>query len=308
MVLHRNNTLEHTSFESLTHFVAPGDVIVLNDTKVMPVRLTGKSENGNTHEMLITDHLHENRYSILFRGTFTGRIRISEELEADIIKGSEAVFHCRGNFRDVLGRVGAVPLPPYIKRSPTDTDRDRYQTVFAEREGSIAAPTAGLHFTEEILRDLEKKGILIKKLTLHIGTGTFRPIRAKDISHHRMEEEVFEVQTEMLDTLEKAKERGNRVFLVGTTTTRALEAYLTGRYRVLHRKNGTLRGATDLFIHSDYTFKAPDALLTNFHLPNSTPLMLTAAFAGRKRLLAAYREAVSEKYGFYSYGDAMLIL
>ncbi len=208
MVLHKNNEIEHKFFEDIIDFLEPGDLILLNDTKVIPVKLTGKDRNGHSLDILITKEIDKNKYQILSRGKFTGKIKISSELEADITDGEKAVFHYEGDFGNLLRKVGKMPLPPYIKRKPESCDKSRYQTVFAKKEGSIAAPTAGLHFTENILNNLKIKGIIIKTITLHIGVGTFKPIKVKHIELHRMEEEPFEVHRSVIDTIHEVKEIG----------------------------------------------------------------------------------------------------
>ncbi len=309
MVLFRNNRkIEHKIFEEVSDFLERGDLIVLNDTKVIPARLTGKDKNGNTLDILITKRLEHNKFKILSRGRFNGRIKISEDLEADVINGKEAFFYFDRDFYSILWEIGEMPLPPYIKRKPNNRDRKWYQTCFAKKEGSIAAPTAGLHFTENIFNLLKQKGVIIKTITLHVGIGTFNPIRSKKIENHLMEDEYFEIDTEVIDFIRNVKDIGKKVIFVGTTTTRAIEAYLSGKYKLLNRLNGKIRATTDLFIYPGYTFKAADAILTNFHLSCSTPLILASAFAGWESLLNAYEEAVRNEYRFYSYGDAMLIL
>jgi S-adenosylmethionine:tRNA ribosyltransferase-isomerase len=202
-----------------------------------------------------------------------------------------------------------MPLPPYIRRQPGAQDRERYQTVYARKEGSVAAPTAGLHFTEELLQTLKARGVRLFELTLHVGEATFRPIRTEEITRHRMAQECFELPKGLLQELQALRRRGGRVFAVGTTTTRALEAAASGDYTSLGQgANGTLRASTGLFIYPGFAFQVVDCLITNFHLPRSSPLLLTAALAGTQRLLQAYQEAIRQGYRFFSYGDAMLIV
>jgi S-adenosylmethionine:tRNA ribosyltransferase-isomerase len=198
-----------------------------------------------------------------------------------------------------------MPLPPYLKRRAHEGDKERYQTVYARDEGSIAAPTAGLHFTADILDELKAMGVVVRYLILHVGRGTFAPIRADDVDDHRMEEEYFEIDASLIEEINTRK---GRLITVGTTSTRALEGYLSGNYFAIESPNGTLRGRTDIFIRPGHRFRAVEGILTNFHLPRSTPLMLASAFCGRERLLAAYSQAVAASYRFFSYGDAMLIL
>jgi S-adenosylmethionine:tRNA ribosyltransferase-isomerase len=200
-----------------------------------------------------------------------------------------------------------MPLPPYIKRAPDSADIERYQTVYAEIEGSIAAPTAGLHFTDELLCRLRERGIIVRTVTLHVGTGTFRPVKSVNVEDHLMESEYFEINTGLISEIHKVKESDRRVISVGTTTTRALEAYASGDCRHL-KSNGSIRGTTGIFIREGYKLRIIDSLITNFHLPCSTPLMLAAVFSGREKLLNVYQEAVSLGYRFFSYGDAMLFL
>jgi S-adenosylmethionine:tRNA ribosyltransferase-isomerase len=200
-----------------------------------------------------------------------------------------------------------MPLPPYIRRRPDEQDKERYQTVYAETEGSIAAPTAGLHFTRELLAGIGAKSVLIRHLTLHVGTGTFRPVKTEDIAGHVMDREYFEIDPTLISEIRGVKARGNKVVAVGTTTTRAIEGYLSTRAEV-SSANGTIKGTTDIFIRHGYRPRAIDSLITNFHLPRSTPLMLTSVFAGRERLLKTYESAISMGYRFFSYGDAMLVL
>ncbi len=308
MVLHRERGAEHRDFINLTDYILPGDMILLNDTKVIPARLSGTRENGASLDILLSEKIDERRYKILSKGKYSGKALFAEGVKAEIISGTEARFNCKGDFNAILQRIGAMPVPPYIKRPPEEADRKWYQTIFAAKEGSIAAPTAGLHFTSEIIREIESKDVLIKTITLHVGTGTFRPVRAKEIEHHKMDEEFFEIETDVLKRIREVKHKGGRLFVTGTTSARAIEACFSNRFKPLTGSNGKVRGTTDIFIYPGYVFKAADALITNFHLPASTPVMLTSAFAGRERLLKAYKEAVKEEYRFFSYGDAMLIL
>jgi S-adenosylmethionine:tRNA ribosyltransferase-isomerase len=207
----------------------------------------------------------------------------------------------------MVWKYGNMPLPPYIKRLPDEMDKVTYQTVYARKEGSIAAPTAGLHFTQSLLEQIKYRGILVRELTLHVGIGTFRPIRTETVDDHRMDDEFFDIDSTVLSEIKETKDAGRRVVAVGTTTTRAIEGYMSGRCSVAPR-NGKLQGRTDIFIYPGYTFKVVDSIVTNFHLPRSTPLMLASAICGFHKLLRAYREAITRGYRFLSYGDAMLIL
>ncbi len=306
LVLKRGGRIEHRRFRDLVEYINEGDLLVLNNSKVVPARLTGRKTTGGRLEILLVKGINANTYEILSRGGYSGRLFFEDGLVAEIERGAIARFN-RTDIRDYLYRYGKMPLPPYIKRQPDENDRLWYQTIYAEREGSIAAPTAGLHFTEELLSLIEKKGVIIKKITLHVGIGTFKPIRTDKIEAHRMDSEEFEVSLEVIDMIRKVKEKRGRVFAVGTTVTRTLESIMSGCCSVISR-NGKLTGSTELFIYPGYRFRAVDALITNFHLPRSTPLMLASAFAGRERLLSAYEVAKAEGYRFFSYGDAMLII
>lgn len=309
LVLDRSGGVEHRRFRDIVEYIEPGDLLVLNNSKVLPARITGRKPTGGRLEILLVKRIDESRYEILSRGGYNGRVFFEDGLQAEIEEGRVARFNRKG-IREYLYRYGMMPLPPYIRREPVKQDMQWYQTVYAEVEGSIAAPTAGLHFTRELLFKLEGKGVIIKKVTLHVGVGTFRPIKTDDVEAHSMDEEEFEVSLELLDMIERVKRKGRRVFAVGTTVTRALESVAGAgtSSAVLERVNGSIRGSTRLFIYPGYRFRVVDALITNFHLPRSTPLMLASAFAGRERLLEAYEEAVARGYRFFSYGDAMLII
>jgi S-adenosylmethionine:tRNA ribosyltransferase-isomerase len=315
----------HAQFRQLTHYPNAGDVLVLNDSRVFPARLRGRKEaSGGEIEVLLLKETSRNDWWALLRPG--KRVRpgtrltfhsgsVNEAIEATVVEKNEE-GHCRLGFqgdddiRDLLERFGEIPLPPYIARHAEGADRERYQTVFARNAGSVAAPTAGLHFTDELLRQLEAKGVLLCKLTLHVGLGTFAPVKADQIESHTMHEEEFVLSDETVRTINAARLSGRRVFAVGTTTVRVLES-------VAADNEGRLtaaRGRTRIFIRPPFTFRVVDHLVTNFHLPRSTLLMLVSAFAapgerrGRDLVLAAYAEAVRERYRFFSYGDAMLIL
>jgi S-adenosylmethionine:tRNA ribosyltransferase-isomerase len=333
LVLRRDGTLEHRKFFHLPEYLHEGDLLLLNDTKVFPARLTGKKRTGGKIELLVVRETGPDVWEVLTRERYSGRIQISEEFSGELLDGRYLKFHPAteeaGKFREVLWNIGSMPLPPYIKREPEERDREWYQTVYASREGSIAAPTAGLHFTAGLLSAIEAKGVLIRSLTLHVGTGTFRPVRVDDPQEHRMDAEAFEIDRSLPDMIKAVKESGRRLVSVGTTTTRAIEGFLSGRYKdcselspesgQLHQAtgfafrapnpcHGSFRGETDIFIYPGYRFMAVDSLLTNFHLPGSTPLLLTSALSGAENLLDAYRSAMGMKYRFFSYGDAMLVL
>jgi len=312
LVLHRDSSkIEHRFFRDIVEYFKAGDLLVLNDTKVLPARLIGKKETGGKIEALILApgsrfEAQGDQYEALLkptRGCKVGTKLIfgEGELNAEVSRienGRRFLrFKCNGNLEGLLEKFGKMPLPPYIKRQSVSSDRERYQTVYAEKIGAVAAPTAGLHFTKGMLSRLSNKGIDLRYITLHVGYGTFRPVKIEDISNHKMEKEYFEVDGRVVERLISKKDR---VIAVGTTTCRALETVFS--------KPLAYRGWTDLFIHPPYRFKAIDALLTNFHMPRTTLLMLVSAFCGRELLLKAYGEAIKERYRFYSYGDAMLIM
>jgi len=307
LVLKRDGQVLHRNFSQIVEFLNEGDMLILNNTKVLPVRLEGRKSTGGRIEVLMVSPTQEGIWRVLTRENYKGIVRVSEDLELEIIGNEMARLHVKGDLQEVLWRRGQMPLPPYIKRKPLPEDKTWYQTIYAEIPGSVAAPTAGLHFNEEILKGLSEKGVLIRKLTLHVGPGTFRLIRTEDIEDHKMEEEFFEIPLSLFDEIRELKERGGRVIATGTTTTRALEGYASGRYMTLS-VNGQLKGSTDIFIYPGYEFKIIDGLITNFHLPRSTPLLLASAFAGIENLQKAYKEAISMGYRFFSYGDAMLII
>jgi len=317
--LHRGNgSITHTVVSALPGLLRAGDLIVVNNTKVFPARLLGRRvPSGGAVECLLVRRLEtEDRWEALMhpgqklkpgaRVAFEG----SPALHGEVL---ERHFYGRRLIRlwtedgtpvpAAIDAIGHVPLPPYIKRADRDVDRDRYQTVFARQRGSVAAPTAGLHFTPALLTALEAGDVRIAEITLHVGYGTFQPVRVDRVEDHRLEAEQYEISEQTAAVINQARDDGRRVIAVGTTTTRTLEA-------VAAATGGRIaagRGSTDLFIYPGYEFRIVGGLLTNFHLPKSSLLMLVAAFAGRERVLAAYHAAIAERYRFYSYGDAMLI-
>ncbi len=307
MVLHKDGGIEHRRFSDLPSYLAAGDMLILNNSKVFPARLTGRKPTGGKIDFLLVSRSGKNAWHVLSRESYTGMLAISDKVYVQMVEGKTAVFDDAADLSDIIWTHGRMPLPPYIRREPDETDRERYQTVYAEAEGSIAAPTAGLHFTVELLHLLERRAVRIRSITLHVGTGTFRPIKAERIADHRMDEEQFEITANVIREIGQAKQDGHKVVAVGTTSTRTLEGYFSGRCSV-RISNGTISGSTDIFIYEGHQFLAVDALITNFHLPRSSPLMLAAAFSGREKLLKAYTEAVSGGYRFFSYGDAMLVL
>ena len=316
--------LFHHRFNMLDAFLSPGDALVVNNTAVIPGRLVGRKDTGGRVEVLICSFSGNGKPKTLKRGlTYECLVKAAkpskpgscfyfdEGLKAEVIerrKGTYFIQFCtEADFSTLLERVGKVPLPPYIRRSaelePPCDDRVSYQTVYASEKGAIAAPTAGLHFTPELLEKLKAKGIFIASITLHIGYGTFLPVRSQDIRFHRMHSEAYAISRQAADMINSARAADHRVLAVGTTSVRTLE-YASDSSGTVKAGNG----CCDLFIYPGYRFKAVDALITNFHLPQSTLLMLVSAFAGRDQVLNAYREAIDRRYRFYSYGDAMLII
>ena len=304
------NSSSHQRVADLPTLLAPGDVLVVNDTKVMPVRLTGrKRPGGGRVDMVLVRSVGGDCWEMLFKG------RVKPGQVIDLGPGATVTVVERGRTRTTVKLVsdlsigkllaahGRMPLPPYIRRPPNEEDRRWYQTVFAREEGSIAAPTAGLHFTEGLLAALRARGIGLAALTLHVGLGTFRPVTTDRIQDHKMVPEFFLVPEDTGRMIREAKGRGKRVVAVGTTVVRALETAADSEGQVR-----SMDGETDLFIVPGYRFRVVDAMMTNFHLPRTTLVMLVAAFLGQERLLEVYREAIRERYRFYSYGDAMLIL
>ncbi len=307
LVLHRDGKVEHRKFRDLSSILGAGDMLLLNKTKVFPARLSGVKRGGGKLEILLVKETSPGTWDIMAKGKYTGPLLISEKLTAYISGGKTASFEDQIHLRELLWENGKMPLPPYIRRTPDDFDKERYQTVYAEIEGSIAAPTAGLHFTRELLDAIAGASVMIRHLVLHVGTGTFRLVKTDHIGDHVMEKESFEINPSLLSEIAEVKKRGGRIVAVGTTTTRAVEGYLSGRSEIVS-SNGAICGSTDIFIHEGYRPVAIDSVITNFHLPRSTPLMLTAVFAGRERLLQTYETAISMGYRFFSYGDAMLVL
>ncbi len=300
--------VSHRVFSDISELLRPGDLLVLNDTRVFPCRLLGKKSGGGRAELFLLEETGLNRWKALARGVERGkRISVAAGIDAEVADSDDegvrtVLFHGVSDIRAVLGEIGKVPLPPYIRREAEGDDRERYQTVYASREGAVAAPTAGLHFTARLLALLRSRGIEDVFVTLHVGPGTFRPVRSENISDHRMHPERYEVAAASSEAINRARSEGRRIIAVGTTTVRTLET--------ASNEDGTVRpgeGVSSLFIRPGYRFRAVDGMITNFHLPKSTLLMLVAAFAGHEQVLSAYRVAVRERYRFYSYGDAMFI-
>jgi S-adenosylmethionine:tRNA ribosyltransferase-isomerase len=320
----RTGELLHRRFNMLDLFLRPGDVLVINNTAVIPGRLVGRKDSGGKIEVLLCNYNGNGNpqtrkadpvYECLVKTAKPlkpGRkLYFDEGLGAKVIERCNGTyiirFYAGGDFETLLDRIGQVPLPPYIRRSPKleppCNDRAAYQTVYASEKGAIAAPTAGLHFTPELLEKLKAGGIAIVSLTLHVGYGTFLPVRSEDIRSHHMHSESYSIPAQAADQINSARKAGHRVLAVGTTCVRTLE-YASDAAGWVRAGNA----CCDLFIYPGYRFKAVDAMITNFHLPESTLLMLVSAFAGHEKILQAYQEAIKRKYRFYSYGDAMLIV
>ena len=313
LVLHRKSgRVEHRVFTDIVEYLKPGDCLVRNNTKVIPARLYGtRVDTGATIELLLLKRMENDvwetpvkpgkkaRQGVVISfgdGILTGEIIDVKEDGNRLIQ-----FRYEGIFEEILDQLGQMPLPPYITH--TLKDKNRYQTVYAKYEGSAAAPTAGLHFTEELFQKLEEKGVLVANVTLHVGLGTFRPVKVDDVSKHHMHTEFYQVTKEEADRINKAKQAGGRIVCVGTTSCRTIESAAD--------ENGVLKpgqGDTDIFIYPGYSFKMMDVLITNFHLPESTLLMLVSALAGKEQVMRVYEEAVRERYRFFSFGDAMIIL
>ncbi len=297
-------------FRDVTQFLRAGDVLVVNNTKVLPARMFAYTENGGKVEVLLLRRLDIDRWEVLVKPGKKARpgtdLVVSEELSLTVEDrtptGERIVkFRFDGVFEDILSRVGTMPLPPYIHEKLKD--QSRYQTVYCKTDGSAAAPTAGLHFTEELMRKIGEMGVEIAEVLLHVGLGTFRPVKEEDLTHHVMHSEYYKVDERAAQIVNAAKREGRRVIAVGTTSVRTLETVAD--------EKGMLRpcsGDTSIFIYPPYKFKCVDALITNFHLPESTLIMLVSALMGREQCLSVYRQAVEKKYRFFSFGDAMLIL
>ena len=310
------NEIRHQRFTDLLDFIQPGDLMVLNNTRVIPARLWGRKATGGKLEILVERILSERECLAHVRASKSPKpgSQICLQLDADddrqeagleVLGRDGELFHLRSeeeDFLPLLQRIGHMPLPPYIDRADEALDRNRYQTVFGKRDGAVAAPTAGLHFSEDFLDRCREKGIETGFITLHVGAGTFQPVRTDNIEDHQMHAEYLEVDAALCDQVARVKALGGRVVAVGTTAVRALETAAAGG------KLAPFQGDSRIFIYPGYSFRVVDAMLTNFHLPESTLIMLVSAFAGRESIMAAYAEAVAEGYRFFSYGDAMFIL
>lgn len=304
--------IKHRMFRDITEYLRPGDCIVINDTKVIPARLIGSKIGTDAKiEVLLLKRKENDVWETLVKpgrkakpGTrisFGDGLLVGEVIDV-VEEGNRLIhFEYEGIFEEILDRLGQMPLPPYITHQLQD--RDRYNTVYAVHEGSAAAPTAGLHFTPELLEEIQEKGIEIARVTLHVGLGTFRPVKVDDVTEHHMHSEFYQIDEEAAGKINRAKDNGGRVVCVGTTSCRTIESAAD--------ENGRLKacsGWTEIFIYPGYQFKILDCLITNFHLPESTLIMLVSALAGKEHVLAAYEEAVKERYRFFSFGDAMLIV
>ncbi len=311
MVLNRKEqTIEHKTFKDIIDFLEPGDCLVRNNTKVIPARIYGKKETGANVEFLLLNNIEGDIWESIVRPG--NKLHIGTKvifgeglLEAEILEimpgGTRKVkFHYKGIFNEILDQIGLMPLPPYIHEELKE--KERYQTVYAKHNGSAAAPTAGLHFTPELLKQIEEKGINIANVTLHVGIGTFRPVKEEKVEEHEMHSEHYYIKKEDAEKINNAKKTGHRVIVIGTTSCRVLETIADESGNIKEQE-----GDTKIFIYPGYKFKCIDALITNFHLPQSTLLMLVSALAGRDYTMKAYQEAVKQKYRFFSFGDAMFI-
>ena len=311
MVLNREKqTIEHKTFKDIINYLEPGDCLVRNNTKVIPARLYGKKATGAKIEFLLLNRIEGDIWECIVRPGH--KLKPGTEVEfgdgilkatiLDVMEGGtrKVVFQYEGIFNEILDKIGLMPLPPYIHE--TLKEKDRYQTVYAKYEGSAAAPTAGLHFTEALFNEIKEKGVEIANVTLHVGIGTFRPVKVENVEEHHMHSEHFYIKQEDADKINKAKQNGKRIIAVGTTSCRVLETIADEKGMVKPTE-----GDTQIFIYPGYQFKCLDGLITNFHLPQSTLLMLVSALAGKDYIMRAYNEAVKEKYRFFSFGDAMFI-
>ena len=312
MVLNRaKQTIEHKTFKDIIDYLEPGDCLVRNNTKVIPARLYGKKSTGAKIEFLLLNRIEGDIWECIVRPGH--KLKPGTEVEfgdgilkakvLDVMDGGtrKVEFKYEGIFNEILDKIGLMPLPPYIHESLKDNDR--YQTVYAKYEGSAAAPTAGLHFTPELFEKIREKGVEVANVTLHVGIGTFRPVKVENVEDHHMHSEHFYIKKEDVDKINNAKKNGKRVIAIGTTSCRVLET--------IADENGMVKpteGDTQIFIYPGYKYKCLDGLVTNFHLPESTLIMLVSALAGRDYIMKAYNEAVKERYRFFSFGDAMLIL
>jgi S-adenosylmethionine:tRNA ribosyltransferase-isomerase len=316
LVLDRHDdSIQDERYFNIPDLLNPGDVLVINNTKVIKARLFAKKDNGATREIVVLErHSFDNdwhEHKILYRRKISNGDKLHidgsnvEIVVKEVLDNGVATVISSENLLDITDKYGTVPLPPYLHRDATKADVERYQTVWAEKEGSVAAPTASLNMTNDILKSIKNKGVTIKEITLHVGLGTFLPIRVENLSDHHMHQEYFNIPADTALAIRNAKKTGRRVVALGTTVTRALE-YAADKV-LSGNDDSAIAGEADIFIYPGYTFKCIDCLITNFHAPKSTVLMLAASFAGWDNLLNAYNHAASEKYSFLSYGDSMFI-
>lgn len=307
----KKDCIEHKTFHDIKSYLKKGDVLVRNNTKVLPARLFAFTPHGGKVEVLLLKRFDLTEWEVLVKpgkkAKPGAKLVISEELSLEVLSnieesgGRRVKFFFDGVFEDIISRLGEMPLPPYITEKLKD--RDRYQTVYANVSGSAAAPTAGLHFTPELLKEIEDMGVEVVDVLLHVGLGTFRPVKVDDVNNHHMHSEYFEVSKESADKINKAKAEGRRIIAVGTTSVRTLESATNEKGEVVPQK-----ADTEIFIYPGYKFKCVDALITNFHLPKSTLIMLVSALSSREKTLDIYKTAVEERYRFFSFGDACMIL
>lgn len=313
VVNRKKSSIEHKYFTDIVNYLEPGDLILLNDTRVRPVRLLAQRKSGGKVEVLLIQRIRKNKYTALLKPL--KRLKINEvlsivnspiALKLSDKEGSKNTveFLLSEDIENQLSHLGLMPLPPYIKRLPEKEDQKRYQTVFAKKPGAIASPTAGLHFDDKIFKILKERQVDFDFVTLHVGEGTFAPIKQAQILKHNMHSENFNISKAVLNKILKTKKKGKRIFAVGTTTTRVLETV----GEKIESCNDSINASTDLFIYPSFKFKVIDCLLTNFHLPKTTLFVLVCAFAGKELAFKAYKEAIKKNYRFYSYGDCMLII
>ena len=310
LCLDSSGKITDNTFKGISDYLKPGDLIVLNNTRVIPARLFAHKETGGKVEIMLERIRDEKTLLVQLRASKSPKpgtkLLLDEDICFEVLGRSGDMyllcFDGEEKLTDVINRLGHMPLPPYIERNDENEDKERYQTVFSEKSGAVAAPTAGLHFTQQILDELKDKGIDNTKLTLHVGAGTFQPVRVDDVKQHKMHSEYAQVPANVVKKIHETKNNGGRILAVGTTVVRSLETAA---------KSGVLtsfEGDTDIFIYPGFKFNVVDMMLTNFHLSESTLLMLVSAFAGKENIMQAYQHAIKEKYRFYSYGDAMLIM
>ena len=306
----KEDRVEHKIFRDIVDYLQPGDVLVVNNTKVLPARIFARTPHGGAVELLLLKRLDKDEWEVMVKpgkkarpgATLTVNEELSVAVQEVLDEGLRRVrFAYDGVFEDILSRVGTMPLPPYIREKLDD--QTRYQTVYGKINGSAAAPTAGLHFTPDLLETIKQKGVTVTQVLLHVGLGTFRPVKAERIEEHEMHAEFFHIEKEVADEINRRRANGGRIIAVGTTATRVLESASLPDGTVL-----PMAAETAIFIYPGYKFKATDALITNFHLPESTLIMLISALAGKENVMNAYKTAVEERYRFFSFGDAMLIV